>query len=427
MKYLPLLCLLLAAAARGQDYQPAPENLQAREWFQDAKFGLFIHWGVYSVRGEGEWVMNDKKIPLAEYEQLAPQFNPVDFDPVAWVRMAKEAGMHYLTITSKHHDGFALWHARQSPWNIVDATPYKKDVIKLLAAECQRQGLKLFLYHSHLDWHHPDYFPRGRTGRTAGRPEQGDFNRYLDYMDAQLTELLTGYGPIAGIWFDGVWDRPEADWRLTRTYELIHRLQPAALVGNNHHLKPNPGEDFQMFEKDLPGNNTTGFSGDSQIGQLPLETCETINGAWGYKQSDHRYKSTRDLIHYLVRAAGHNANFLLNVGPQPNGKIQPEFTSRLAEVGGWLKAHGSSVYGTRGGPLPVRTWGVSTQTKSQLFIHVLDWSDDLLPVTSLGGARNPRFLATGQPVQTTVIGTSTILHLPTAARDPIDTIIVWDK
>ncbi len=428
MQRLPLAwLLLLVPLLHAEDYQPAPENLRAREWFQDARFGLFIHWGVYSVRGEGEWVMNQKGIPIAEYEKLAPQFNPVDFDPAAWVKMAKDAGMRYITITSKHHDGFAMWHTKQTPWNIVDATPYKQDILKLLADECHRQGMPLFFYHSQLDWHHPDYFPRGGTGKTAGRPESGDFNRYLDYMDAQLTELLTGYGPVAGIWFDGMWDKRDADWRLARTYGLIHRLQPAALVGSNHHLAPKPGEDFQMFEKDLPGGNTSGFSGDSKIGRLPLETCETINGAWGYNKSDKKLKSTRELVHYLVRAAGHNSNFLLNVGPMPDGRIQPEFTERLAEMGAWLRSHGTAIYGTRGGPVAPRSWGVSTQSATQVFVHILDWPDELLPVPAAGLGKNPRFLASGQPVQVTTVNSSLVLHLPPAAREPIDTIVVFDK
>jgi alpha-L-fucosidase len=424
--FVPLL-LMIASIAQAQEYRPAPENLKAREWFQDSKFGLFIHWGVYSVRGEGEWVMNEKGIPISEYEKLAPQFNPTEFDAAAIVAMAKDAGMRYITFTSKHHDGFAMWPTKQGPWNIADATPYKKDIVKMLADECQKQGIKLFLYHSHLDWHHPDYFPRGRTGLTAGRPEQGDFNRYLDYMDAQLTELLTNYGPIAGIWFDGIWDKPTADWRLTQTYELIHRLQPAALISNNHHLKPKPGEDFQAFEKDLPGKNTSGFSAESEVGRLPLETCETMNGAWGYNKNDKRFKSTHDLIHYLVRAAGHNSNFLLNVGPMPTGKVQPEFTTRLAEMGQWLRKNGVAVYGTRGGPLTPRAWGVSTETETQVFVHVLDWHDDLLPMPAAGLGKNPRFLKSGEPVKTTVIDSSIVLHLPEASRDPIDTIIVWDK
>jgi alpha-L-fucosidase len=408
-------------------YQPAPENLAARDWFQDAKFGLFIHWGVYSVRGEGEWVMNQKAIPIAEYEKLAPQFDPVKFDPAAWVRMAKDAGMRYITITSKHHDGFAMWGTKQSKWNIVDATPYGRDVLKQLADECQRQGVKLFFYHSHLDWHHSDYFPRGHTGKTAGRPESGDFNRYLDYMDAQLTELLTGYGPIAGIWFDGIWDKPDADWRLERTYALIHRLQPAALIGNNHHLPPKDGEDFQMFEKDLPGQNRAGFSEHSAVGQLPLETCETINGAWGYNATDKHFKSTRDLIHYLVRAAGTNANFLLNVGPMPTGEIQPEFRERLAQMGEWLRAHGESIYGTRGGPIAPRMWGVTTQNDQHVYLHVLDWSDRLLAIPGGLPGKNARLLGSGQPVEVSALDDGLVLHLPKAPADAFDTVIVFDR
>lgn len=408
-------------------YEPAPENLAARTWFQDARFGLFIHWGVYSVLGQGEWVMNEKAIPIADYEKLAPRFNPTAFDPAAWVRMAKDAGMRYITITTKHHDGFAMWATKQSAWNVVDATPYGRDIVAQLAEECRRHDIKLFLYHSHLDWHHPDYFPRGRTGRATGRPETGDFTRYLDFMDAQLEELLTGYGPIAGVWFDGMWDKPEADWRLDRTYSLIHRLQPAALIGNNHHLAPNDGEDFQMFEKDLPGQNRSGYSPDAKIGTLPLETCETINGAWGYNASDQRFKSTRDLIHYLVRAAGANANFLLNVGPMPSGEIQPEFRERLAAVGAWLREHGDSIYGTRGGPMPSRPWGVTTQNDTHVFLHILDWPDRLLPLPAGIQPRNPRLLNSQQSVPATELTEGVVLHLPATAEQATDRIVVWEK
>src|SRR5262245_15488322 len=247
------VCLIITAAfssavapgSSNAQYQPTPENLEARDWFQNAKFGLFVHWGVYSVLADGEWVMNNKKIPISEYEKLPARFNPTEFDPAEWVALVKAAGMKYITITSKHHDGFAMWNSKVSDWNIVARTPYKKDVLKLLADECHKQGIKLFFYHSQLDWHNPNYFPRGRTGAGyTGRPESGEWNRYLDYMDAQLAELLTGYGPIGGIWFDGMWDKPQADWRLQQTYKLIHDLQPAALVGSNHHQAPIAGEDF---------------------------------------------------------------------------------------------------------------------------------------------------------------------------------------
>ncbi|HYM12343.1 MAG TPA: alpha-L-fucosidase, partial [Bryobacterales bacterium] len=355
-----LICapLWLLPAARAA-YRPTAENLAARQWFEDARFGLFVHWGCYSVLADGEWVMNNRKIPISEYEQVPAMFDPVHYDPAQWVSLVKAAGMRYITITSKHHDGFAMFGSKLTDWNVVDRTPYKKDVIKMLADECHRQGIKLFFYYSQLDWHNPDYYPRGRTGRTAGRPESGDWYRYLDFMDGQLRELLTNYGDIGGIWFDGMWDKPDADWRLEKTYSLIHSLQPAALVGSNHHLLPFDGEDFQMFEKDLPGAHTASFNRDSQVGKLPLETCETINGAWGYNQNDWRYKSVRDLIQYLVRAAGHNANFLLNVGPRPDGTIQPEFADRLRQVGAWLKVNGDSIYGTREGPIPPADWGVT--------------------------------------------------------------------
>ena len=167
-----------------------------------------MHWGVYSVLGDGEWVMNNRRIPIEDYEKLPALFNPQAFDAAEWVSLAKAAGMKYITITSKHHDGFAMFDSKISGYNIVARTPYGKDVLKALAEECRRQGLKLFFYYSQLDWHHPDYFPRGRTGRDAGRAEQGEWPRYIDYMNGQLRELLTGYGEIGGIWFDGWWDRP---------------------------------------------------------------------------------------------------------------------------------------------------------------------------------------------------------------------------
>ncbi len=417
------LAMLLSSAAMAQNYQPTQENLKARQWFQDNKFGLFIHWGVYSVLGRGEWVMNNEKIPVAEYEKLPARFNPTGFNPAEWVAMAKDAGMKYITITSKHHDGFAMWGTQQSDWDIVHRTPYHKDALKMLADECHRQGMKLFFYHSQLDWHNPDYFPRGHTGTTSGRPEQGEWYKYLDYMDGQLRELLTGYGEIGGIWFDGMWDRPDADWRLAKTYGLIHSLQPAALIGSNHHLKPFDGEDFQMFEKDLPGQNTTGFSDKAEIGNLPLETCETMNDAWGYNSNDKKFKSSTQLIQYLVKAAGNNANFLLNVGPMPTGKIQPEFVERLHVMGAWLRKNGESVYGTRGGPVTPRPWGVTTQKAGKIYVHVLDWSDEWLALPKLASVRGAAVLGSGTSVEVRQMEGGTLLRLP-AGRDPVDTVIV---
>jgi len=420
-----LAVFLLSALPAHADptYVPTPQNLEARRWFQDAKFGLFVHWGVYSVLGDGEWVMNNRKLHVAEYERLPAQFNPTGFDAAAWVAVAKAAGMKYITITSKHHDGFAMYDSKVSDWDIVERTPYRRDVLRQLAAECRKQGLKLFFYYSQLDWHHPDYFPRGRTGRDTDRPEKGEFNKYLDYMDAQLTELLTGYGPVAGIWFDGWWDRKDADWRLDRTYALIHKLQPAALIGSNHHRAPFPGEDFQMFERDLPGQNTTGFSGDSVIGQLPLETCETIDGAWGWNIADRKWKSTHDLVRYLARAAGMNANFLLNVGPQPSGKLQPEQVERLKAMGAWLKVNGEAIYGTRGGPISPRSWGVTTRKDKTVYVHVFDWADPRLLIPSVGAVKGARALK-GGAVKVEETPGGLVIELP--PRDPYDTVIALE-
>jgi alpha-L-fucosidase len=415
-----------AAGARAQEgYQPTPENLAARQWFQDAKFGMFIHWGIYSVLEDGEWVMQNHRIPAANYEYVATQFNPTKFDPAEWVAIVKAAGMRYITITSKHHDGFAMFDSRVSDWDIVDRTPYGKDVLRMLADEARRQGIKLFFYHSQLDWHNVDYYPRGGTGRYAGRPDSGSWQHYLDYMDAQLTELLTNYGRIGGIWFDGMWDKPDADWQLGRTYALIHRLQPAALIGSNHHRTPFPGEDFQMFEKDLPGSHTTGFNQGQPVSVLPLETCETINDAWGFNLSDQRFKSVETLVQYLVRAAGHNANFLLNVGPRPDGTIPEPEVDRLRAMGAWLQRFGTSIYGTRGGPTESAPWGVTTQRNDTVFVHVLDWDQPLLALPPLPHqVRTAVMLDGGARVRFTQSADGVVLSLPPAGSDTYDRVVI---
>lgn len=419
------IILLLAANSLFAQYKPTAENLKNREWFQDAKFGLFIHWGVYSVLGDGEWVMNVQQIPIKTYEKLPSFFNPTQFDPAAWVQMAKDAGMKYITITSKHHDGFAMFDSKVSDYNIVKKTPYEKDVLKMLAVECKKQGIKLFFYHSQLDWHHPDYFPRGVTGGSwTGRGEKGDMNKYLDYMDAQLSELLTNYGEVGGIWFDGMWDKIDADWRLNKTYNLIHQLQPGTLVGSNHHHKPYEGEDFQMFEKDLPGHNTTGFASDQKIGDLPKETCETINNSWGFNLKDASNKSGKELIQYLVKAAGYGANFLLNVGPMPNGKIQPEHVELLKQVGEWTKQYGETIYGTRGGPLSAREWGVMTQKDNKIYVHVLNWQDETLTLPKLGKkVVSAKLFTDKSAIKFLENDFGLSLMIPKSKMDEVDTIV----
>ena len=275
-------------------YQPTAENLKAREQFQDQKFGVFLHWGLYSMMGVTEWIMTNRDIHYQEYPKLAKTFYPSEFDADAWISAIKAAGAKYITITTRHHDGFSLFKTATSSYNSVDGTPFKRDIIKELAEACKRHGIKLHLYYSHLDWGREDY-PVGRTGRGTGRPkEKANWPSYFNFMNTQLTELLTNYGEIGAIWFDGWWDHDNDakpfDWQLEEQYGIIHKLQPQCLIGNNHHTTPFPGEDIQIFERDLPGENKAGLSGQD-ISRLPLESCQTINEHWGYSITDSNYKS----------------------------------------------------------------------------------------------------------------------------------------
>ncbi len=429
--YSALACAILALSfslAAQTSYQPSPQNLKSRAWFQQARFGMFIHWGIYSELGDGEWVMQEHHLSAPQYEQLAAQFYPVKFDPAQWVSLAKQAGMHYIVVTSRHHDGFSMFATKQNKYNVVDATPYGKDTLKQLADECHRQGIKLFFYYSQLDWHHPDYYPLGGTGHWEGRPTNGEWARYLDFMNAQLTELLTNYGEVGGIWFDGMWDKPDADWQLPKTYALIHQLQPGALIVSNHHKTPFPGEDYQTFEKDLPGENTAGWN-STTISKLPLETSDTMyrGGSWGFNLRDTEPKSLRDLVQEMVRAAGNNANFLLNVGPQPNGEIQSAFAARLREMGAWLKVYGDSIYGTTGGPVKPGGWGVTTQRGNTIYVHVLD---PTLSVLALPGITTPvhdaHLMNGGANVDFATAEGSVVLQLPKRTPDEIDQVIVLE-
>jgi alpha-L-fucosidase len=244
-------------------------------------------------------------------------------------------------------------------------------------------------------------------------------------MDRQLEELLTNYGRIGGIWFDGMWDKPDAPWRLERTYALIHRLQPAALIIPNHHQAPLPGEDVQTFEQDLPGANTAGFN-TREVGSLPLETSLTMNGSWGFNIGDQKFKSTREIIGYLVRAAGADANLLLNVGPRPDGTIQPEAVERLMEIGRWMEKNGESIYGTRGGPVSPRTWGVTTRRDDTVFVHILDWPDRVLSLPTWGErVVGAHLLDGGWEVAVTQSETAVTLTLP-AVPTPPDVVVVLE-
>ena len=431
------LSMLYAVLTYGQgqkDYQPAPQNLEARQWFNEARFGLFVHWGVYSILGDGEWVMNNQNIPIDAYEKLPAFFNPIGFDADEWVKMAKDAGMKYITITSRHHDGFSMFDTKTSTYDIVDSTPYGRDILKQLANACRKEGIRLFFYYSLLDWHNDDYFPRGRTGNNIPGRGEGDWDKYIAFMKAQLTELLTNYGDIAGIWFDGHWDQKkwdgkkfgklQVDWHYDEIYKLIHDLQPHCLIGNNHHLAPIEGEDFQMFEKDLPGKNTTGWgTSATDIGQLPLEVCETINGSWGFNLQDRKHKSREELIHYMVKAAGYGSNLLLNVGPMPNGKIQEEHKESLKEMGIWMRENGETIYGTSSGPVPPTERMASTQKGKTVYLHILDQSNKVfikdfdLEIKSVKRFRDKSVLKHQQNEF------GLLIQIPEDMVDPVDTIV----
>lgn len=367
-------------AAAEDHYVPTAENLEARKEFQDAKFGIFLHWGLYSMLATGEWTMTNKDLNYREYQKLAGGFYPSRFNAHDWVAAIKASGAKYICFTTRHHEGFSMFHTKYSDYNIVDATPFKRDIVKELADECHKQGIGIHFYYSHIDWWREDA-PWGRTGRGTGRPNpNGDWKSYYQFMNNQLTELLTNYGKVGAIWFDGWWDQdqnPSFDWQLPEQYALIHKLQPACLIGNNHHQTPFEGEDFQMFERDLPGENTAGLSGQ-QISRLPLETCETMNGMWGYKITDQNYKSDTTLVHYLVGAAGRNANLLMNIGPQPDGCLPEVAVERLKKMGEWMKVYGETIYGTRGGFIAPHDWGVTTQKGNRLFVHILNLQDKSL-------------------------------------------------
>ena len=408
-----IACMALLFASfhsTAQTYNASSENLAARQQFQDNKYGLFIHWGLSSVLGHGEWVMNNRNIKVEDYTRLLRAFNPVDFDAAQWVATAKNAGMKYIVFITRHHDGFSNWDTKHSDWKITN-TPYGKDVLKMLSEECKKQGIKLGLYYSTLDWYREDYpHETGRTGQGTGRTGKGNYASYLQFMKNQLTELLTNYGEIMSIWFDGHWDQTNReghhdrtsriDWKYDEIYGLIHRLQPQCMIGNNHHLAPLPGEDFQMFERDLPGENKSGLSYQKASDELPLETCETINGSWGYNITDRSYKTVKQVLGLLAGAAGRNANLLLNIGPMPNGAIQPEFVDTLAAVGKWLAQYGESIYGTRGGPFAPQHWGVSTQKNKMIYLHLFrapDANTIMLPPLN-DKIKQVKLLSSGQAI-----------------------------
>lgn len=395
-------------------------------WYQDARFGMFIHWGLYSILAREEWIMHTQRIPVQEYEKLVGQFNPVKFNADEWVSIAADAGQKYMVITSRHHDGFSMYDTALSDYKVTN-TPFKRDPIRELADACARRGdVKLGFYSSLLDWHHPAYRFREESGLA--------WSDYLDFLHGQVRELCTNYGELACIWFDGDWPHHKiteenayfaagGSFEYEKLYDMIHTLQPDAAVLNNRHEEPLPGEDFQGFEQDLPGANSAGFN-TTAVYDLPREVCMTLNDHWGYSKDDHNHKSVRNLVHLLARSASGNATYLLNVGPTPEGEILPVHAERLRGVGEWLACNGVSIYGTRGGLIPATTTAVSTRRGDTHYAHVLDWVSDAVTLKGVPETvTQARVVATGDTAELTRDGDKLVLLIPPHARDPFDTVV----
>ena len=351
-------------------------------WWQEARFGMFIHWGLYSIpagewNGEtnhAEWIRTTAQIPLETYDTLVHHFNPVKFDADAWVKMAKDAGMKYITITSKHHDGFCLFDSKETEFDIM-STPYQKDILKQLAFACKRENIKLCFYHSIMDWHHPDYLPR-RNWETGRNVENADFNRYIKHLKAQLKELTTNYGDIGVLWFDGEWEETWTHEMGLDLYNYVRNLQPDIII-NNRVDKGRGG---------MAGMTTEGFAGDfgtpeqeipaTGLPGIDWESCMTMNGHWGYNKADKNFKSSKDLIRKLVDIASKGGNYLLNIGPTSEGLFPPESVDRLRDIGKWMKLNSESIYGTSASPFSQLNWGRCTQKmvgdKTYLYLHVFD-------------------------------------------------------
>jgi len=392
--------------------------------FLDDTFGMFIHWGLYSLLGRGEWVMHHERIPVSEYEKLALQFNPTKFNAEEWVSIAVDAGQKYMVITSRHHDGFSMYDTKLSEYKVTN-TPFGRDPIQELADACARRSdIRLGFYSSLLDWHHPAYRFRAESGLA--------WDDYLAFLHGQVRELCTGYGELACLWFDGDWPghqineenayfRAGGSFEYEQLYNMIHELQPQAVIQNNRHDKPLPGEDIQGFEQDLPGENTAGFN-TTQVYDKPVEVCMTINDHWGVHHGDENHKSVRRLVHVLVKAAAIGGNYLLNVGPTAEGEIPPVHVDRLRKVGGWLKCHGEAIYGTRAGVISGPGLA-STYRGEAHYALVMEYASDYARLSGVPAGVKSAALLDGSPVKMFVKDAETILVLPEEVRDPYCTVV----
>lgn len=408
---------MAASLARAETPEDAMERTR---WWREARFGMFIHWGIYAVpadatkagggRGVGEWYLTNQHVPVREYEQLAPQFCPDRFDAARWVRAAKDAGMKYIVITSKHHDGFCMFDSKLTWYTITRATAFRRDPLRELADECARQGVRLCFYHSIMDWHHPDYLPRRAWDKRPGT--KADLNRYIDYMKGQIRELLTNYGPVGILWFDGAWEHNEKELRSAEVNAFIRSLQPDIIINDRNRLP----EDYATPEQKIP-------EGALPDGRL-WETCMTMNDTWGYVKDDENWKSSTDLVRKLCDIASKGGNFLLNVGPTAEGEFPQASVERLAEMGAWLRKNGRSIYGTSQGPVAKLPFDGRCTTKGErVYLQVFEWPDGPLPLPpELAGASSARTLDGGQRLKLTGDKYSASIEKP-RRLDPHATVI----
>jgi alpha-L-fucosidase len=431
-----------AGAQRRRPTTPAERADHDRRiaWWREARFGLFIHWGLYAIpagvyRGErqaiaGEWLMQTVPIPVADYEQLALQFDPAAFDAEAWVVAAKDAGMRYLIITSKHHDGFALFDSPVGTYDVFHGTPFKRDVLKELADAARRHGLKLGFYYSIMDWHHPDAQAPNYPEYNSSRKTNPNFARYVEtYMKPQLRQLLTRYGDVAVLWFDGEWipDWTEALGR--DLYAFVRTLQPNILI-NNRVGKGRRGMqgltreghigDFGTPEQEVPPSGLPG---------VDWESCVTMNDTWGFKSHDDNWKDSRTLVRMLIDIASKGGNFLLNVGPTAEGLFPAASLSRLREIGEWMRVNGEAIHGSTASGLPQPSWGRITAKPGRLYAHVFDWPKDQRLVLGRLRERPARayLLGDGRPLEMEVRGGGVVVRLPKVGTSAIATVVVLER
>jgi alpha-L-fucosidase len=399
---LLIICLVYFRGISGQTFSSVNERL---EWWKDARFGMFIHWGPVSLKGtEISW-SRGKEIPVEEYDALYKQFNPVKFDADAWVKLAKDAGMKYIVFTSKHHDGFCMWDTKYTDHNIMNS-PFHRDVMKELAEACKKQGMAYGFYHSTTDWYNPD-FPLTSPGGSVRRPTS-NLDRYTEYLKNQSVEIIQKYGPLLVMWYDVPQEFDAV--RGQSVIDYIRKVQPDILVNNRTGAKG----DF-----DTPEQRVGTFQNDR-----PWETCMTIGRQWAWKPNDD-VKSLEQCLHSLIRSAGGDGNLLFNVGPKPDGTIEPLQAERLRQMGDWLEKYGYTIYGTRGGPFKPTDWGVSTRKGNKIYLHILKWSgfSPKIILPDFGMGIKKCVLADGGKVEYRKEKGETIIEFDGNLLRPVNTIV----